>query len=224
MLAMILLGESDENFAKISSELSANYSRYDGLLKYLFLFCKNTGSSKLSALERTDNYNKIYSANIFSVDDSALLDEDVGVITRALETNQETLYYEICKRLNLTEYKNLSVCSVVQHYIQNYLKSPIEWENIFVKQERYSDSLYGVLVRILDEKFDSTYPDEVKGIMLLLSTFTYMPYENEKVYLRWLKSTYPDMVSSALAEIRSEWPLLCKGVERLEYEVNEECE
>ena len=122
----------------------------------------------MSALETTDNYNRIYSANIFSVDDSALLDVDVRVITRALETNQEALYYEICKRLNLTEYKNLSVCSVVQHYIQNYLKSPVEWANIFVKQDRYSDVQHGVLVSILDEKFDSTYPDEVKGILLLL--------------------------------------------------------
>jgi len=224
LLAMVLLGETDDIFARKVSELSTNYSRYDGLLKYLFLFCKNTGSSKLSALERTDNYNRIYSANIFSVDDGALLDEDVRVITRALETNQEVLYYEICKRLNLTEYKNLSVCSVVQHYIQNYLKSPTEWANIFVKQDRYSDVQHGVLVSILDEKFDSTYPDEVKGILILLSTFTYMPYENEKVYIRWLKSTYPDIVLSALAEIRSEWSLLCEGVERIEYEVNEECE
>ena len=178
----------------------------------------------MSALESTDNYNRLYSANIFSVDDSVLLDEDVRVITRALETNQEALYYEICKRLNLTEYKNLSVCSIVQHYIKNHLNSPVEWANIFVKQDRYSNVQHGVLVSILDEKFDSTYLDEIKGILLLLSTFTYMPCENEKVYLRWLKSTYSDMVSSALAEIRSEWALLCEGVERLEYEVNEECE
>ena len=64
----------------------------------------------------------------------------------------------------------------------------------------------------------------MEGILLLLSTFKYMPYKNEKIYIKWLNSTYPDMVSSALSEIRSEWPLLCEGVERLEYEVNEECE
>ena len=107
LLAMVLLGETDDIFARKASELSTNYSRYDGLLKYLFLFCKNTGSSKLSALESTDNYNRLYSANIFSVDDSVLLDEDVRVITRALETNHEALYYEICKRLNLTEYGDI---------------------------------------------------------------------------------------------------------------------
>ncbi len=226
LLAMILLSDTDANFAKKAQKLSTNYSRYDGLFKYLFLFCKNTGSSKLSILERTENYGKIYSNNIFSVDDSALSDDDVRIITRDLETDDEWLYYEICKRLNLREYKNLSIENIVQHYIQHYLQFPIKWINMFVKKDiySYSNELRGVLISILNEKLDSTYPDEIKGILLLLSTFLYTPCENEEIYLRWLKNKYPDMLTNVFACIKSEYPLLRKGCERVECEVNEICE
>lgn len=201
LLASTVLKMNDDIFEKEIDTFCNEAERYDGVLRFLFLFYKTKSVERLSVLKKHDAYQKIYSENIFSVEDQFLSTKDVAIIKKALKDKYVWVYYEVIKRLDVTQYKNLSVKDIVEVYIEYYTEDP-NWDRIFTDIDEYYKEK-GILRDLLEEKIDDTAESEMFGILLLLCTIGFS--ESKDKYLTWLLIKYPEQYKLYLSEIRKEY-------------------
>lgn len=200
LLANVVLSLDDDAFEKEMSEICGQSERYDGVLKFLFLFCKTKQSARIEILKGYPVYNKLYAENIFSLEDRFLAESDVALIKKSLENpKNKWVYYNVVKRLDVEHYKKLSVKDVVEVYISKFLKDPI-WDTIFFEPTKPYQDESGILPELLKEKYKDTRDQEVYGILMFLCTVS--AFSNTKdAYLSWLVQTYQGLYSEVLLEI-----------------------
>ena len=203
LLANILLSLNEEKFEKELDAICKDAERYDGVLKYIFIFCKTKKKDRLSYLEENAVFNKIYSENIFSIEDCYLTENDVKIITNALKKPQNKwVYYNVAKRLDITQYRKLSVTDIVSAYIENFIGNNV-WEKIFFDPSTPYQEENGILPELLKSKYMDTREEEVYGILLLLCTMSVYSRIKED-YLIWLceayESTYIEVLNRIIKE------------------------
>ncbi len=206
LLANVILSLDDDEFEKEMSEICGQSERYDGVLKFLFLFCKTNQSARIEIMKIYPVYDKVYAENIFSIEERYLTEQDVAQIKKGLEDpKNKWLYYNIVKRLDVEQYKKLSVKDIVEVYISKFNKDSI-WNSIFFDASRYSQEEYGILPALLKVKYMDTQEQEVYGVLMLLCTIS-MPSKAKDRYLTWLGQVYKatcNKVLSQIAETRKE--------------------
>lgn len=205
LLASVILSLSDTEFKKEVQIVNDNFERYDGVLKFLFIFCKSKKDSRISILESLSSYKKIYAENIFSIEDKHLSPDDIKLINNALKNlDNKWVYYNIIKRLDVSRYCNLSVKNIVDTYTEKFFGN-ILWERLFVDLIPYSQEESGLLPDLLNSKTGDTQETEVYGILLLLSTISVYCSKSKEEYLSWLRKTYPDSYEQSLKQIAEEY-------------------
>ena len=200
LLANVVLSLGDDAFAKEISEICGQTERYDGVLKFLFLFCKTRQSARIEILKGYPVYNKLYAENIFSIEDHFLTESDVALIKKNLEDPKlKWVYYNVVKRLDVEHYKKLSVKDVVEVYIAKFFKDPI-WDTIFFDSPKPYQDESGIVPELLKEKYLDTRDQEVYGVLLFLCTVSAISHTKD-MYLAWLAQAYKGLYSEALLEI-----------------------
>jgi len=200
LLANVVLSLGDDEFEKEMSEICGQSERYDGVLKFLFLFCKTKQSDRIEILKGYPVYDKLYAENIFSIEERFLVESDVTLIKKSLENpKNKWVYYNVVKRLDVEHYKKLSVKDVVEVYISKFLKDPI-WDTIFLDPIKPYHDESGILPELLKEKYMDTREQEVYGILMFLCTVSAISNIKDQ-YLSWLVQTYQGLYSEALLEI-----------------------
>ena len=200
LLANVVLSLGDDAFEKEISEICGESERYDGVLKFLFLFCKTRQSARIEILKGYPVYNKLYAENIFSIEDHFLTESDVALIKKNLEDpKRKWVYYNVVKRLDVEHYKKLSVKNVVEVYIAKFFKDPI-WDTIFFDSPKPYQDESGIVPKLLKEKYLNTRDQEVYGVLLFLCTVSAISHTKD-MYLAWLAQAYKGLYSEVLLEI-----------------------
>ena len=201
LLACVILEMSSEEIKNEIKSLYDDAERFEGVLRYLFLFYKTKRDDRLSILEDYPGFIKVYSENIFSVEDRFLSERDIIILKNALKNKNIWVYSQVANRLDITQYKNISVKSIVEVYIELFAGDP-NWDKIFFDSSIYYHEESGILPSLLQDKCGSTDENEVYGILLLLCTIRY--YKCKEKYLIWLREKYPKQYIDALSKIRQE--------------------
>ena len=200
LLANVLLSFDKDAFEKEMGEICGQSERYDGVLKFLFLFCKTRQSDRIEILKGYPVYNKLYAENIFSIEDRFLDESDIVLIKKSLENpKNKWVYYNVVKRLDVEHYKKMSVKDIVEVYISKFLNDPI-WDTIFFDPTKPYQDESGILPELLKEKYMDTRDQEVYGILLFLCTVSAISSSKDK-YLCWLGQAYKRMYSEVLLDI-----------------------
>lgn len=196
----VLLSFDKDAFEKEVGEICGQSERYDGVLKFLFLFCKTRQSDRIEILKGYPVYNKLYAENIFSIEDRFLDESDIVLIKKSLENpKNKWVYYNVVKRLDVEHYKKLSVKDIVEVYISKFLNDPI-WDTIFFDLTKPYQDESGILPELLKEKYMDTRDQEVYGILLFLCTVSAISSSKDK-YLCWLGQAYKRMYREVLLDI-----------------------
>jgi len=207
LISLVLLKYTEDEFKKMLEYMDQNSERFDGVLKYLFIVCKTYQNSKMSFIESTINYNKIYSNNIFSVKDEALNEEDIALINHSMhDPKMKWIFSYICRRLDTQSYKKLSILNVVACYLEGHYNS-YQWKDLFIEKDFYTGKLSGLLIDLIKEKKNDTTPNEVYGMILFLCTFGYFVTWEISEYIEWLYQSYPDAFENSIDRIVAEYPL-----------------
>jgi len=200
LLANVLLSFDKDAFEKEVGEICGQSERYDGVLKFLFLFCKTRQSDRIEILKGYPVYNKLYAENIFSIEDRFLDESDIVLIKKSLENpKNKWVYYNVVKRLDVEHYKKLSVKDIVEVYISKFLNDPI-WDTIFFDPTKPYQDESGILPELLKEKYMDTRDQEVYGILLFLCTVSAISSSKDK-YLCWLGQAYKRIYREVLLDI-----------------------
>lgn len=214
LLANVVLSLGDDAFGKEMSEICGQSERYDGVLKFLFLFCKTRQSDRIEILKGYPVYNKLYAENIFSLEDRFLTESDVALIKKSLENpKNKWVYYNVVKRLDVEHYKKLSVNDVVEVYIAKFFKDPI-WDTIFFDSTKPYQDESGIVPELLKEKYMDTQDREVYGILMFLCTVSAISNIKDK-YLSWLVQAYQGLYSDVLLEIARTRDELSEAAQKL---------
>lgn len=216
LIANILLYFEENEFKKELDIICTEAERYDGVLKYLFIFCKTKNGERLSYLEECSVYRKIYSENILSIDDCYLTADDVSIIRGALkDPKYKWVYNHVARRLDVTRYKKLSVIDIVDTYLECF-KGRAIWNNIFFDKNYYQEE-QGILPELLKAKYMDTREDEIYGILLLLCTIS-IDSESEETYLKWLRKAHEKTYTAVLLEvIKTQKELSFAAINMLKY-------
>ena len=210
----MVLSLGDDAFGKEMSEICGQSERYDGVLKFLFLFCKTRQSDRIEILKGYPVYNKLYAENIFSLEDRFLTESDVALIKKSLENpKNKWVYYNVVKRLDVEHYKKLSVNDVVEVYIAKFFKDPI-WDTIFFDSTKPYQDESGIVPELLKEKYMDTQDREVYGILMFLCTVSAISNTKDK-YLSWLVQAYQGLYSDVLLEIARTRDELSEAAQKL---------
>lgn len=200
LLANMLLSLESDAFEKEMSEIFGQAERYDGVLKFLFLFCKTRQCAHIEILKRYPAYNKLYAENIFSIEDRFLTENDVALIRKSLENpKNKWSYYNVVKRLDIEHYKKISIKDVVEVYITKFLKNPI-WNAIFFDPSNPYHGERGIIPQLLKEKCMDTRDQEVYGILMFLCTVSAISNIKDQ-YLTWLSQARVELYRDVLLDI-----------------------
>ena len=221
LLANVVLSLGDDMFKKEMDEICGQSERYDGVLKFLFLFCKTRQSARIEILEGYSVYNRLYAENIFSLEDRFLTESDVALIRKYLEDpRQKWFYYNVVKRLDVEHYKKLSVIDIVEVYISKFLKDPI-WDTIFFDPTQPYQDESGILPQLLEEKYMDTREQEVHGVLMFLCTVSAISNAKDR-YLSWLVQAYQGLYRDVLLEIDRTRNELSAAAQKLLERVNDQ--
>lgn len=221
LLANVVLSLGDDMFKKEMDEICGQSERYDGVLKFLFLFCKTRQSARIEILEGYSVYNRLYAENIFSLEDCFLTESDVAMIRKNLEDpRQKWFYYNVVKRLDVEHYKKLSVIDIVEVYISKFLKDPI-WDTIFFDPTQPYQDESGILPQLLEEKYMDTREQEVHGVLMFLCTVSAISNTKDR-YLSWLVQAYQGLYRDVLLEIDRTRNELSAAAQKLLERVNDQ--
>lgn len=200
LLANVLLSLDNDAFTKEIKEICGESERYDGVLKFLFLFCKTKQSARIEILKGYPVYNKLYAENIFSLEERYLTEDDVARIKKSLgNPKNKWVYYNVIKRLDIERYKKLSIRDVVEVYISKFQKDPI-WDTIFFDAPRPYQDESGIVPALLEVKYLDTRDQEVYGILMFLCTISVISNAKDR-YLAWLSQAHNEACNKALLEI-----------------------
>ena len=200
LLANVLISFDDNAFEKEIKTVCDESERFDGVLKFLFLFCKTKQRARLEILKRYPIYKKLYAENIFSLEECYLTKDDVDHIKKSLENpKNKWVYYNVVKRLDVEQYKKLSVKDVVEVYISKFYKDPI-WNTIFFDASRPYQDESGIVPALLEIKYMDTRDREVYGVLMFLCTFSVTSNVKDR-YLAWLGQEYAETCHKVLSEI-----------------------
>ena len=202
LLANVLLSLDAPAFEIKIKEICGESERYDGVLKFLFLFCKTKQSTRIELLKGYPIYNKLYAENIFSLEERYLTEDDVALIKKSLENpKNKWVYYNVVKRLDVEQYKKLSIKDVVEVYIAKFYKDPI-WDTIFFNTRKPYQDESGIVPALLNVKYMDTQSQEVYGVLLFLCTLS--TFSSTIVsYLAWVSQAHKGICTEALLEIGS---------------------
>lgn len=200
LLANVLLSLDSDAFVKAMKEICEETERYDGVLKFLFLFCKTKQSDRIEVLKGYPVYDKLYAENIFSLEERYLTEDDLIRIKKSLENpKNKWVYYNVVKRLDIEQYKKLSIKDVVRVYISKFQNNPI-WDTIFFDESRPYQDESGILPALLEVKYMDTREQEVHGMLMFLCTISAISKAKDR-YLTWLNQAYAETCNKVLYEI-----------------------
>ena len=202
LLANVLLSLDAPAFEIKIKEICGESERYDGVLKFLFLFCKTKQSTRIELLKGYPIYNKLYAENIFSLEERYLTEDDVALIKKSLENpKNKWVYYNVVKRLDVEQYKKLSIKDVVEVYIAKFYKDPI-WDTIFFNTRKPYQDESGIVPALLNVKYMDTRSQEVYGVLLFLCTMSTFSSTIDS-YLAWVSQAHKGICTESLLEIGS---------------------
>ncbi len=211
LIACNYVNVDDLTFSKDYHDMAMNKGRYDGILKYLFLIFKSNNNPKLYLLPKETIYDYIYSANLFSLEDDVIVDEDIKRVENALSDSNEWVFYNLCNRLNIDHFKNLSVINIVNYRVNNFTGKSTDWVSLFV-HTNFAGEEAGILPELLQDKLGDTAENEVLGILALLATFTYRACYMEEPYIKRLYKDFPTTFKSAIGKLQTSYPSLSNRI------------
>lgn len=215
LIAQRCIDFDNSTFTNELHYMEDNKESYEGVLKYLFLILKSSTNNKLRILETSKIYNNIYSSNLFSLEDKFITLDDIKRVEYALSQHNEWVIYNLCIRLNVTHFKNLSVIILVEYRVNANQDIEQIWDNLFVRYTNFNYNESGILPDLLHAKMNDTMQEEVFGILLLLSTFNSWACETEDLYVEKLFKDYHNEAVDALNRIETMYPVLSNKIDLL---------
>lgn len=215
LIAQRCISFDNSTFTNELHYMEDNKEQYEGVLKYLFLILKSDMSNKLHILETSKIYNYIYTINLFSLEDKFITQDDINRVKYVLSQNNKFVIYNLCIRLDVTHFKNLSVITLVNYRVTAGTDIEQIWDDLFVQYSNYEYNESGILPDLLHAKMNDTTKEEVLGILLLLSTFNSWTCETEYLYVEKLFKDYPNEAIDALNRIETLYPALFNKINLL---------
>lgn len=215
LIAQRCISFDNSTFTNELHYMEDNKESYEGVLKYLFLILKSSTNNKLRILETSKIYNNIYSSNLFSLEDKFITQDDIKNVEYALSQHNKWVIYNLCIRLNVTHFKNLSVITLVDYRVNAGPDIEQIWDDLFVQYSDFDYNESGILPDLLHAKMNDTTKEEVFGILLLLSTFNSWACEAEDLYVEKLFKDYHNEAVDALNRIETMYPVLSNKIDLL---------
>lgn len=215
LIAQRCISFDNSTFTNELHYMEDNKESYEGVLKYLFLILKSSTNNKLRILETSKIYNNIYSSNLFSLEDKFITQDDIKNVEYALSQHNKWVIYNLCIRLNVTHFKNLSVITLVDYRVNTGPDIEQIWDDLFVQYSDFDYNESGILPDLLHAKMNDTTKEEVFGILLLLSTFNSWACEAEDLYVEKLFKDYHNEAVDALNRIETMYPVLSNKIDLL---------